>query len=275
MATLHADVKDMPKVKKYLSDELPKVTGNQTVWKALLTWSGFQEGGKPTAKDAEKAARTAVGGTSGPRVKLAATILSDPTAANASDANGIFYPKDPEVLVIRTAIAEFYNQNIDSASHKDRAIQLIESTVLHEMVHYLNWQHLKKVKGFKDASGTDIKEMGKSFEIAAYGRDIGSEGWWRQTAIAGAAIPKSKAEKMQSWEGKLVRVDTGSSGTVLVVNNKYKDGTEKDLQHPLAPSVQVTIDDKPAKLADLKPGFMVRVTPLRVEALDKNKSFKK
>src|SRR5262245_46179746 len=148
MATLHPDVKDLPKVKKYLADDLPKVTGNQTVWKAFLTWSGFQEGGKPTAADAETEAKTAVGGTLGPQVKVAAVILADPSSANSDDANGIFYPKDPGVIVIRKAVAEFYNQNIDSAAHKDRAVQLIESTVLHEMVHYLNYKHLKKVKGF-------------------------------------------------------------------------------------------------------------------------------
>jgi hypothetical protein len=278
MATLHADVKDMPKVKKYLADQLPKVTGNQTVWTAFLKWSGYQIAGKPMAADASTAATTAVGGTGGPQVKLAATILADPNTANVGEANGIFYPKEPEILVIRIAIAEFYNKNIDSATYKDRANVLIESTVLHELVHYLNYKHHKKVRGFTEGSGADakeIKEMGKRFEKDAYGRDIGSEGWWRQTAVAGAAIPQSIASHMQAWEGPIVKVELGTDKNVLVVKNKRKDGTEQDLRHELAPSVQVTIDDKPAKLADLKVGQRVRVTPLRVEALDKNADFKK
>jgi hypothetical protein len=271
MATLHPDVKDMPKVKKYFADELPKVTGNETVWKAFLKWSGHQLSGKPTAEDATKAAQIAVAGTQGPQVKVQTTILADPSTANTEEANGIFYPKEPEIVVIRTTIAEFYNLNIDSPTHKDRAIQLIESTCLHELVHYLNWKHHKKVRGFKDTDGKDIKEMGKAFEKDAYGRDVGSEGWWRKTAVAGADIPKSEGERMQAWEGTIERVEKN----VLVVTSKRKDGTEQNLRHELAPSVQVTIDDKPAKLETLKKGQRVRVTPLRVEALDKNPGFKK
>ena len=68
MASLHADVKNMPKVEKYFADELPKVTGNQTVWNAFLKWSGHQINGKPTAPDAAKAAQTAVGFFSCPPV---------------------------------------------------------------------------------------------------------------------------------------------------------------------------------------------------------------
>ena len=131
MAALHADVKNMPKVEKYFADELPKVTGNQTVWNAFLKWSGHQIDGKPTAQDAAKASQTAVGKSMGPRIKLAATIPTDPNTANVGEANGIFYPKEPEIVVLRTAIADFYNRNIDSATHKDRAVQLIESERYH------------------------------------------------------------------------------------------------------------------------------------------------
>ena len=205
----------------------------------------------------------------GPKVALSAAIVADKSTANTERGNGIFYPKDPETIVILTGIADFYNQNIESPTHKDRAIQLVESTCLHELVHYLNWKHHKKVRGFTDADGNAIKEMGKSFEKDAYGRDIGSEGWMRKAAVAGADIPQGMASQMQVWEGTIVRV----MDNILVVKSKRDDGTEKDLRHELAPKVVVTIDGRAAKLAELKPGQRVRVTPLRVEALDKNRDF--
>ena len=42
MATLDQTIKDKPKLRKYFSDELPRVTGKESVWKAFLKRSGHQ-----------------------------------------------------------------------------------------------------------------------------------------------------------------------------------------------------------------------------------------
>ena len=59
---------------------------------------------------------------------------------------------------------------------------------------------------------------------------------------------------------------------------KDKDG--KEHAHEILPTTQVTCDGKPCKLTDLRAGLKIRVTtkkgdktPLKIEALDKNKAF--
>jgi len=47
----------------------------------------------------------------------------------------------------------------------------------------------------------------------------------------------------------------------------------EDRKH--APTVQVTIDGKPKPLGALQKGMRARATPVRIEALDKNKDFAK
>jgi len=255
----------MPKLQKYFADQLPKLTAKTDIWNAFLKWSGHQLDGKPSPDDAKKAALGVIAASGGPKVILMATIAADPTNTANTDrsANGVFFPKQPDAIGIKRDIALFFDANIDSQSHQDRAIQLLESTCLHEFVHLLNFKHHKKVRGFKDADGNEIKEIGKAFEKGAYGRDIGNEGWMRSAAVAGATIPASVAARMQVYEETIVRVDLNPP--VLVGK----------LRHKLAPNVVVTIDGKPKKLTDLQPGQKVRVTPVRIEALDKNKDFQK
>jgi hypothetical protein len=60
-----------------------------------------------------------------------------------------------------------------------------------------------------------------------------------------------------------------------------KDKAGKEMTHQLAPNARVLVDGKESKVADLKPGLKVRITTkkgdektaLKVEALDKNKTF--
>lgn len=270
MATLHKDVKSA-KLRKYFEAEFPKINASSKIWDPFLKWSGHQEGGKPSAEDAKKAALQVIAKGATQQVNTVDTIVADPknTANTDRSANGIFYTNEPDTIYIQTAIAEFYDANIDSTVHRELAVQLVESTSLHELVHLLNYKHHKKVRGFTDGGGADIKEMGKAFEKEAYGRDVGSEGWMRMAAAKGAVIPARIAATMQVYEGTIARVE--SDPPVLVLT----DAAKGDLTHKLAPTVQVTIDGKPKKLGDLQKGMRARVTPVRIEALDKNKEFAK
>lgn len=264
MATLDKGTK-MPKLQKYFADQLPKLPAKTDVWNAFLKWSGHQLGGKPTPEAAKQAALGVIAASGGPKVTLMATITADPknSANTERSANGIFFPKQPDAIGIKLGIASFFDDNIDSKSHQGLAIQLLESTCLHEFVHLLNFKHHKKVRGFTGDDGNEIKEIGKAFEKEAYGKDVGSEGWMRLAARAGAAIPASVAAGMQVYEETIVRVEINPP--VLVGKRVHK----------LSPNVVVTIDGRAKKLTDLKPGQRVRVTPVRIEALDKNKEFQK
>lgn len=258
MATLHQDV-NMPYVRDYFAQELPKVSGNQRVWAAFLKWSGYQVG-NPQA--VQQQALAAIAGNMGPKVKIGFVYLPDSTTGTTTEGNGIFYPKDPETIIIHMDIAYFYNRNINSQTHMARAIQLIESTSLHELVHYLNWKHLKKVRF------DGVQEMGVEFEMEAYRRNIGNEGWWRKVYAEGAYIPEVyRYTKVPSRKGTFVRVQAAGAELVMLEENG------KQMVHKLAPTVEVIVDNRPARLQDLRPGQRIRAMPARIEALDKNSDF--
>ena len=88
-------------------------------------------------------------------------------------------------------------------------------------------------------------------------------------ATRGAAFPARIASTMQVYEGTIAKVE--SDPPVLVLT----DAAKGDLRHKLAPTVQVTIDGKPKTLVALQKGMRARATPVRIEALDKNKDFAK
>ncbi len=76
------------------------------------------------------------------------------------EANGEFNGgKDPNSIALAKEVAVIFESNANDAAWQ----LLVESTVLHELVHWGDW------KDGKDQPG----EEGKAFERAAYGRDIG------------------------------------------------------------------------------------------------------
>jgi hypothetical protein len=91
----------------------------------------------------------------------------------------------------------------------------------------------------------------------------------RMAAAKGAAMPARIADTMQVYEGTIAKVEVNPPVLVLT------DAAKSDLRHKLAPTVQVTIDGKPKALGDLQKGMRARATPVRIEALDKNKDFAK
>jgi hypothetical protein len=78
---------------------------------------------------------------------------------------------------------------------------------------------------------------------------------------------------LKTHEGKVVSI----TGNKLVMSANGKEHT-----HEVAADAKITCDDKKCKLDDLKPGMRIRVSTLKdnakralkIEALDKNKTFK-
>ena len=87
-------------------------------------------------------------------------------------------------------------------------------------------------------------------------------------------------QKGETHEGTVVSV----TGDKLIMKSKAKEGEEAtEHTHKLADNAKVMCDGKVCKLEDLKPGQKIRVTTkkgdketaIKVEALDKNRSFEK
>ncbi|MEE8271746.1 MAG: hypothetical protein V3R98_08455, partial [Alphaproteobacteria bacterium] len=90
---------------------------------------------------------------SGPRLKI----------ETLTNANGEFRTGTPNVIYLDKPIAQRFQTDHKLA----KAILLVESTVLHELVHWGDWKTDKKAEGFLSSD-----EWGKKFEKEAYGKDI-------------------------------------------------------------------------------------------------------
>ncbi|MFQ5652225.1 MAG: hypothetical protein ACE5IY_20030 [bacterium] len=132
--------KKYPKLSKWIVTELPKVKNKPKVWKA------FQKYSELTAAQA----LSAVGSGSFPI--LHASVMP---GSNGRFAGSTF----PKNIYLAEAICRKFEKS-DSKNAKMHI--LVESTILHEMVHWGDW------KDGKDQPG----EEGKQFEKAAYGKDI-------------------------------------------------------------------------------------------------------
>ncbi|MBB4284567.1 hypothetical protein [Roseospira goensis] len=129
-----------PKLKEFVSRQLyARATTNRRTWAAFLKYSELSD-----AK-----ARAALTDGTLPRLKI----------EQMPGANGRFRGStDPDAIELAKAVADTFEHN---ATDPDWQL-LVESTILHELVHWGDW------KDGKDQPG----EEGKAFERAAYGRDV-------------------------------------------------------------------------------------------------------
>lgn len=131
-------VKTYPLIAGWICNRLPNVKKNTKVFKAFQRYAGFDE------KVAERA--------------LVHGNLPNIEYRNIPTANGEFNPKYPDTVFLAMAVCKrFVDFSDDSRMHV-----LVESTLLHEMVHW----------GNAIAKRTEPQEMGKAFEREAYGQDI-------------------------------------------------------------------------------------------------------
>ncbi len=128
-----------PKLAKWLKNELPKAARKPRVWKAFLKYSELS------------AVKATAALKSGTKPTLCGKVLPGANGEfhGSANANKIF-------------LAEAICKRFEKESRKKKMLLLVESTVLHEMVHWGDWMD------GKDQAG----EEGKQFEKAAYGKDI-------------------------------------------------------------------------------------------------------
>jgi hypothetical protein len=128
-----------PKLANWVRNELPKVVFKPRVWRAFLKYSEL----------------SAVQGL------IALTPWFKPIlrARAMPGANGEFDgANNPDVIYLADVICARFETDYKKA----QMLLLVESTILHETVHWGDW------KDGVDQAG----EEGKAFEVAAYGRDI-------------------------------------------------------------------------------------------------------
>lgn len=134
--------KQYPCLAKWICDNLPKVTNNAKVFKAFQKYAELSK---------LNATQCLTAGT-------------DPTIdfRHMPDANGEFEGgKFANTVFLAKTICDKFETSAKDAKDK-RMHLLVESTLLHEMVHWGDW------KDGVDQAG----EEGKAFEKAAYGKDI-------------------------------------------------------------------------------------------------------
>ena len=133
-------VKEYPKIAAWICDTLPEVRKNPKVFKAFQKYAGFDE----------KVAERAIKDGNPPSIEW----------RHMPADNGQFLTKYPDTVFIAMAIcARFEKDHADSRMHL-----LVESTLLHEMVHWGD---------YADGTVDTSQELGTAFERQAYGKDVG------------------------------------------------------------------------------------------------------
>jgi len=136
-------VKQYPHLAIWICDNLPKVKGKQKVFRAFQKYSRLNE------KVSERALRHG-----NPPVIEYRHMPAD---------NGIFIGnKYPDTVFLSTSICDRFEGSATDAADP-RMHLLLEATLLHEMVHWGDFQDDKKLSP---------GEQGKAFEKAAYGKDV-------------------------------------------------------------------------------------------------------
>lgn len=129
-----------PKLSTWIETNLPKIQNKHKVWQAFVKYSEL-----PPVK-----ATWAI--TPGYNPDIHFKVMPG--------ANGEFIgQKFPNRIYLAKSICDKFEKS-DFADPKMH--RLVESTVLHEMVHWGDW------RDGKDQAG----EEGKAFEVAAYGKDV-------------------------------------------------------------------------------------------------------
>ena len=129
-----------PELCKWIEHEIPKVRNKEKVWAAFMKYSEL------SAKHALRAVEFS------PHPLLDFKVMTN--------ANGKYNgKKEPNVIYIDRGICRRF-ENKDSKEPKMHL--LLESTILHELVHWGDAQDGRDQDG----------EEGKKFEQAAYGKDI-------------------------------------------------------------------------------------------------------
>lgn len=135
-------VKTYPRLAMWICDNLPKVRDNPKVFVAFQKYASLKE----------KVAERAIKHGDPPVIEF----------RHMPTSNGEFIgSKYPDTVFISKDICDRF-QGSETDARDPRMHLIVESTLLHEMVHWGDWMDGKVTAG----------ELGKSFEKEAYGKDI-------------------------------------------------------------------------------------------------------
>jgi hypothetical protein len=134
-------VKTYPDIAVWICDNLPMVRNKPKIFKA------FQKYARLDGKASERAIKH--------------SALPNIDFRNLPAVNGEYNSKWPTFVFISQTICEKFRDA--NAADRSAMATLIESTILHEMVHWGN---------SLDGKRNSHAEMGKAFEIEAYGKDV-------------------------------------------------------------------------------------------------------
>lgn len=152
-----------PPAARWIREEMPLVPYHSGVWAAFLKWSQLPD----------SIAHRIVRADSLPHVGVTAN----------NKVNGSFNPKEPRVIWLSEKLLDEFCES----PHDRGRILLLESTIMHELVHWGNYvtrfsldarpMRKKRRSDGKRASGYtnyrgQLVEVGKQFEREAYGIDV-------------------------------------------------------------------------------------------------------
>jgi hypothetical protein len=162
--------KKYPKYTKYILTEVPKVADNPVIWKALIGAAGFSPKETIIHIALRRYAKLTIGSGTPPQI----------VPTNLSDASGEFDLKNDRILINEEIISRF------EVEHTRRnACEYMLATVLHEIVHYLDFHRDGSFQDFDIVGGETVlkawakaadTDMGDIFEKAAFGGKV--EQWW-------------------------------------------------------------------------------------------------
>lgn len=132
---------DYPKLTRYLKHELPAISDNEKIWNAFKEYGEFNQ---------HNALRVVNWEITSPMMLV----------THLDNAYGAFRPASPNRIMISNLVADGFHDHSDGIYER----LLLESTILHELVHLGDFVDRIDQQG----------EEGKRFEIAAYGYDVGS-----------------------------------------------------------------------------------------------------
>lgn len=147
------DESNYPNLMLYASSELSDVWKNVEIWEAFRKWGQF---------DNETDAKRAINQwTDSPFMKV----------KPLGRINGRFDTDNPDQILLASEVACLY----EKFHHLSDIRDLVESTILHELVHW----------GDNFDGNHQMPEAGKSFEIEAYGDDVNRPGFLPGVATCG------------------------------------------------------------------------------------------
>ena len=155
-------VTEYPKLAEFVKTSIPLVVSKPRIWKA------FARSVNTSGAQWKKTAEESVLWSRGPTIHVEDLNVYYIATRRTSRFNGMFRPTYPNRIYLSQDIAIHFENDFSMPS----ARVCVESTLLHELVHWSNHWTGKRLLFRSRGSGTRVNiESGKTFESEAYGAD--------------------------------------------------------------------------------------------------------